>query len=69
VTTTLVVTCPVPCDDLARLELTPLDHTIEVDGPNGFHHDLELPLEADMSHLHVEVFKGILEVRAPRRAT
>jgi hypothetical protein len=69
VTRTLVVTCPVPCDDLARLELTPLDHTIEVDGPDGFHHDLELPLEADMSHLHVEVFKGILEVRAPRVTT
>jgi hypothetical protein len=69
VTRTLVVTCPVPCEDLARLELTPLDHTIEVHGPDGFRHDLELPLEADMSHLHVELYRGILEVRAPRRAT
>ena len=66
-TRTIVVTCPVPCDDLAKLELTPLDHTIAVVGPEGFRHDLELPLEADMSHLHVELFKGILEVRAPRR--
>jgi hypothetical protein len=65
VTRTLVVTCPVPCDDLTELELTPLDHTIEVIGPGGFHHDLELPLDADMSHLQVELFKGILEVRAP----
>jgi hypothetical protein len=65
VTRTLVVTCPVPCDDLAKLELTPFDHTIEVTGPDGFRHVLELPFEADMSHLHVEVFKGILEVRAP----
>jgi hypothetical protein len=69
VTRTLVVTCPVPCEDLAKLELRPLDHTIEVLGPDGFRHDLQLPLEADMSHLHVELFKGILEVRAPRRAT
>jgi hypothetical protein len=69
VTRTLVVTCPVPCDDLARLELTPLDHTIEVVGPGGFRHDLELPLDADMSSLHVEVFRGVLEVRAPRRPT
>ena len=68
-TRTLVVTCPVPCDDLARLELTPLDHTIEVVGPDGFRHDLHLPPEADMSHLHVELYKGFLEVRAPRRAT
>jgi ferredoxin-NADP reductase len=69
VTRTLVVTCPVPCEDLAKLKLTPQDHTIAVSGPNGFRHDLELPLEADMSNLHVEVFKGILEVRAPRHAT
>ena len=64
-TSTLVVTCPVPCSELAKLELTPLDHTIEITGPDGFRHDLELPPEADMSHLDVEVFKGILEVRAP----
>jgi hypothetical protein len=63
------VTCPVPCDDIGKLQLKQLDHMIEVDGPKGFHHDLQLPLEADMSHLHVEVHKGILEVRAPRRAT
>jgi hypothetical protein len=69
VTRTLVVTCPVPCDDLGELELTPLDHTIEVVGPEGFHHDLELPLEADMSHLHVELYRGVLEVRAPRVRT
>jgi hypothetical protein len=67
VTRTLVVTCPVPCDDLAKLQLRQLDHMIEVDGPEGFHHDLQLPLEADMSHLEVELYKGILEVRAPRR--
>jgi hypothetical protein len=67
VTRTLVVTCSVPCDDLAKLELTPLDHTITVAGPDGFRHDLEFPLDADMSHLDFELYKGILEVRAPRR--
>ncbi len=68
-TRTIVVTCSVPCEDLAKLELTPLDHTIEVVGPDGFRHDLEFPLEADMSHLNVELYRGILEVRAPRRPT
>jgi hypothetical protein len=68
-TRTIVVTCSVPCEDLAKLELKPLDHTIEVVGPDGFRHDLEFPLEADMSHLDVELYRGILEVRAPRRAT
>ena len=68
-TRTIVVNCSVPCEDLTKLELTPLDHTIEVVGPDGFRHDLEFPLEADMSHLDVELYRGILEVRAPRRAT
>ena len=68
-TRTIVVTCSVPCEDLTKLELTPLDHTIEVVGPDGFRHDLEFPLDADMSHLDVELYRGILEVRSPRRAT
>ena len=29
-------------------------------------HELELPPEADMARLSVELYKGILELRAPR---
>jgi hypothetical protein len=65
----MVVTCPVPCGSIDELELTPADHTIAVVGPNGFRHDLELPREADMTQLDFELYKGILEVRAPRRPT
>jgi hypothetical protein len=62
---TFVVTCSVPCSDLDELELTHVDHTIVVTGPNGYRHELELPGEADMERLEVELHKHFLEVRAP----
>jgi hypothetical protein len=64
-TRTLVVTCPVPVSDLELLELNPHDHTIVITGPNGFRHDLELPEEADLDRLEVELYKHFLELRAP----
>jgi hypothetical protein len=67
-TRTLVVTCPVPCDDLAMLKVATLDHTVKITGPDGFRRDLELPSEADMAHLEIELFKGIFEVRAHNEA-
>jgi hypothetical protein len=66
-TRTFVVTCSVPVSDLDELELTPLEHTIAVTGPNGFRHELELPGEADMERLEVELHKHFLEIRAPLR--
>ena len=64
-TRTFVVTCDVPVTDLAELKLTPLDHTITVTGPKGFRHVLELPGEADLGRLEVELHKHFLEIRAP----
>jgi hypothetical protein len=64
-TRTFVVTCSVPCTELDELKLTPVDHTVEVAGPNGFRHDVELPREADMERLEVELHKHFLELRAP----
>lgn len=64
---TMVVTCPVPSADLEELELVVRDHTVAVTGPAGFQHELELPEEADMRALAVELYKGFLELRAPRR--
>ena len=66
-TRTIVVTCPVPCSSLDELELTPADHVIAVAGPDGFEHELELPEDADMERLEVEIHKHFLEVRAPLR--
>ncbi len=62
----MVVTCHVPCTDLDRLSLTVVDHTVSVAGPGGFRHKLELPPESDMERLGVQLYKGILELRAPR---
>ena len=45
------------------------DHTIDVAGPNGYRHELELPDNADMERLEVELHKHFLEVRAPLRLT
>jgi HSP20 family molecular chaperone IbpA len=64
---TMVVTCAVPCAELDELELVVRDHTVAVTGPAGFRHELELPDEADMRALTVELYKGFLELRAPRR--
>lgn len=67
-TDTLVVTCRVPCSNVEHLELDVLGHTVYVTGPGGFAHELELPLEADMDKLEIELFRGFLELRAPRRS-
>ena len=66
---TMVVTCAVPCVRLDDLELTVVGQAVAVVGPDGFRHELELPDDADMRKLTVELFKGFLELRAPRRAT
>ena len=68
-TESLVVTCRVPVGNLAELELTSADHTLSIVGPAGYRHELELPPEAEMDRLEVELHKHFLEVRAPLRAT
>ena len=65
---TMVVTCAVPCGQLDELDLTVVGHTVAIAGPGEFRHELELPAEADMSALTIELFKGFLELRAPRRS-
>ena len=68
-TRTIVVTFPVPCQELEELELTSADHKVVVAGPEGFSQEAKLPAEADMSRLEVELFHGYLELRAPRVPT
>jgi HSP20 family molecular chaperone IbpA len=61
----LVITCRVPCTDLSQLSLALDGHQVVVTVPDGFRHELALPAEADMSRLGVELYRGILELRAP----
>jgi hypothetical protein len=63
-TRTFVVTCRVPSSQLDELDVKHRNHTIDVEGP-GFRHELELPEEADMEQLEVELDRHFLEVRAP----
>jgi hypothetical protein len=67
-TETLVITCRVPVGELAELEVTSAGHTLSIVGPAGYEHELELPDEADMGRLELELHKHFLEVRAPLRA-
>lgn len=62
----LVVTFRVPCTDLDELSLDVDKHTVSVSAAGGFRHEVQLPPEADMDRLGAELFRGILELRAPR---
>jgi hypothetical protein len=62
---TMVVTCPVSCDELADLDIAVAEPTVTVTGPGGFRHELELP-GAALDRLSAELYHGILELRAPR---
>jgi hypothetical protein len=64
----LVMTCRVPVSELEELELRSVDHTLSIVGPAGYMHELELPAEADMDRLEVDLHKHFLEVRAPLRS-
>ena len=66
-TRTFVVTCSVPSTDLDELNVKFVDHTIRVTGPDGFREELQVPDDADLDRLEVELHKHFLEFRAPLR--
>lgn len=65
---TLVVTLRVPATDGSQLSVGVAEHTLTISGPDGFHRELTMSREADMRHLQAQLYRGILELRAPRGA-
>jgi HSP20 family molecular chaperone IbpA len=63
---TLVVTVPVPATDGGELSVDVREHTLSIGGPDGFRHELTMSSDADMERLQAQLYRGILELRAPR---
>lgn len=59
----IVLTLAVPRDGVA---VSVREHTITVEAAGGFHRELELADEADVEHLHAQLYDDTLELRAPR---
>lgn len=62
----LAVTVPVPARFAAQLAVTLEGDVIHVAASDGFRHEVALPQGADPARLHAGLFRGILELRAPR---
>jgi hypothetical protein len=60
----MVVTVRVPTTTAADLSLTIAAGMVRVLGPGGFRHEVAMP-EADLERLQAELYRGILELRAP----
>jgi HSP20 family molecular chaperone IbpA len=60
----MVVTVRVPTTSAADLSITVADSEVRVLGPDGFRHEVTLP-EADLERLQAQLYRGILELRAP----
>jgi hypothetical protein len=62
----MVITVLVPTRLAAELSVTAAGDAIEIVGPDGFRHVVATPPNADVDRLHAELFRDILELRAPR---
>ena len=62
----MVVTVPVPTCLANELSVTAVGDAIEIVGPDGFLHVVATPPNADVDRMHAELFRDILELRAPR---
>jgi hypothetical protein len=59
----IVLTLAVPREGLA---VSVREHTVTVEAAGGFHRELEFADEADVEHLHAQLYDETLELRAPR---
>jgi hypothetical protein len=60
----MVVTVGVPTASAADLSLTVAGNEVRVLGPDGFRHEVTMA-GADLERLHAQLFRDILELRAP----
>jgi hypothetical protein len=59
----IVLTLTVPREGLA---VSVRERIVTVEAVGGFHRELELADEADVQHLHAQLYDETLELRAPR---
>jgi HSP20 family molecular chaperone IbpA len=62
----IVVTVRVPTNDPDQLAVAAIKNVVRVLGPDGFRHEVVFSKDADLERLHGDLFRGILELRAPR---
>ena len=62
----IVFTVAVPSEEARDLSVSVLGRTVTLTGPAGYEHDVEFPLEADLERLQAQLYRGIVELRAPR---
>ena len=62
----VVLTVVVPRTARDALTVSIREHTVTVSGPGDYRHEVALPAEADVGHLHAQLYDEFLELRAPR---
>jgi HSP20 family molecular chaperone IbpA len=60
----MVVTVRVPTTNAADISITVAGSSVRVLGTNGFCHEVTMP-QADLERLQAQLYRGILELRAP----
>jgi HSP20 family molecular chaperone IbpA len=61
----MVVTVRVPTTSAGELAVTAIGHLVRVIGPGEFRHEVTMPAAA-LDQLQAQLFRDILELRAPR---
>jgi HSP20 family molecular chaperone IbpA len=60
----MVVTVLVPTVSAEELSITAIGNAVRVIGPGEFRHQVTMA-NADLDRLHAQLYRGILELRAP----
>ena len=60
----MVVTVRVPTTSAKELSVSAIGSAVRVIGPGDFRHQVTMA-DADLDRLHAQLFRGILELRAP----
>jgi HSP20 family molecular chaperone IbpA len=63
----MVVTVRVPTTSAEELSITAIGSAVRVIGPGDFRHQVTMA-DADLDRLQAQLYRGILELRAPRAA-